>query len=134
MRGEEELNRSSRFIDPEAPRPTWVPLLWPGCSMGALFLWLGGAARASARARRWFGALAAPGRSWQGSSGCCCSGSGSSRITGHRGSNENVLLLTPLSLLLVVLHPARTQGPGWSRSRGGQGGVSGGRARRRWRW
>ena len=110
VRGEEELNRSSRFDDPVAPRPTWVPLALAGLSMGALFLWLGGAARASARARRWFGALSSAWSFVAGFLGLLLLGLWF--LTDHWSSrqNENVLLLTPLSLALVVLIPLALRG------------------------
>jgi hypothetical protein len=107
---EEELNRSTHLTDPDAPKPTWIPLLLTGLLTGGLLASLGGAARASRRARRWFAML----------------GTGWSFLAGFLGllllalwfltdhwssrNNENVLLLTPLSLALVVLLPLALRG------------------------
>ncbi len=110
VRREQELNRSSHFVDPEAPRATWIPLLMAGVLGGTLFLRLGMAARQSIRARRWFAVL---GCTWSFGAGLL----GSLLLalwflTDHVTSrnNENVLLLTPLSLLLVVLLPRALKG------------------------
>lgn len=105
VREEETLNQSSRFVEPAAPRRTWVPLALLGLLGGGMLLWLGRTGATSRRARRWFGGLSAL---W-------------SFLTGFLGVlllflwfftdhwtsryNENVLLLTPISLLLVVLIP-----------------------------
>jgi hypothetical protein len=107
---EQELNRSMRLTDPDAPKPTWIPLLLTGLLAGGLLGKLGGAAPASRRARRWFTIL----------------GTGWSFLAGFLGllllflwfltdhwssrNNENVLLLTPLSLALVVLLPLALRG------------------------
>ena len=32
---EQELNRSSHFVDPDAPKATWIPLLVAGLLVGA---------------------------------------------------------------------------------------------------
>lgn len=107
---EQELNRSTHFVDPDAPKATWIPLLLTGLLAGALLLRLGSAARASVRARRWFAVL---GCAWSFSAGLL----GALLLalwflTDHVTSrnNENVLLLTPISLLLVVLLPRALKG------------------------
>jgi len=107
---EQELNRSSHFVDPDAPRATWIPLLVTGVLAGALLLRLGVAARASVPARRWFMVL---GCTWSFTAGLL----GALLLalwflTDHVTSrnNENVLLLTPLSLVLVVLLPGALKG------------------------
>jgi hypothetical protein len=110
VRGEQELNRSTHLVDPDSPKATWVPLLLAGVLVGGLLATLGRAARASRRARGWFGFL---GTAW-------------SLLAGFLGllllalwfltdhwssrSNENVLLLTPVSLALVVLLPLALRG------------------------
>lgn len=103
--GEQELNRSTHFVDPDAPKPTWIPLLAIGLLVGALLASLGTAARTSRAARRWFGVL---GTAWSFLAGFL----GLLLLalwflTDHWSSrnNENVLLLTPISLALVVLLP-----------------------------
>lgn len=108
--GEQELSRSTHFIDPDAPRATWIPLLVAGLLAGALLAWLGGAAVTSRAARRWFGIL---GGLWSLVAGIL----GLLLLflwflTDHWSSrnNENVLLLTPISLALVVLLPRALKG------------------------
>ena len=107
---EQELHRSSHLVDPDSPRPTWIPLLVTGLLLGTLLWALGGAARGSRRARRWFGAL---GGLWSFLAGFL----GLLLLflwflTDHWSSrdNENVLLLTPISLALVVLIPLALKG------------------------
>jgi hypothetical protein len=107
---EQELNRSSHFVDPDSPKATWIPLLVTGLLAGVLLSALGSSARRSRRARRWFGIL---GTAWS-----CLAGLLGSLLlalwflTDHWSSrdNENVLLLTPVSLLLVVLLPLALRG------------------------
>lgn len=107
---EQELNRSSHFVDPDSPKATWIPLLVTGLLAGVLLSALGSSARRSRRARRWFGIL---GTAWS-----CLAGLLGSLLlalwflTDHWSSrdNENVLLLTPVSLLLMVLLPLALRG------------------------
>jgi hypothetical protein len=108
--GEQELNRTTHFVDPDAPRPTWIPLLAAGLLVGALMAYLGAAARTSRAARRWFGVL---GTAWSFLAGFL----GLLLLalwflTDHWSSrnNENALLLTPISLSLVVLIPLALAG------------------------
>jgi Domain of unknown function (DUF4105) len=110
VRREQELNRTTHFVDPDAPKATWIPLLLTGLLAGGLLLQLGAAARTSVRARRWFTAL---GCTWSFTAGLL----GALLLalwflTDHITSrnNENVLLLTPLSLALVVLLPRALKG------------------------
>lgn len=102
---EEELNRSSHFVDPDAPKPVWIVLLLDGVLAGGLLFWLGGRARVSRGARRWFTVL---GTAWSLVAGCLgLLLLGLWFLTDHWSSanNENALLLTPLSLVLAVLLP-----------------------------
>ena len=110
VRGTENLSRSSRFVDPAAPKATWVPLALGGLLMGTMLAWLGGAASTSRRARRWFGALAGAWSFLAGFLGLLLLFLWF--LTDHWSSrqNENVLLLTPLSLALVVLIPLALRG------------------------
>lgn len=110
VRRDEQLNQSSRFPDPAAPRLTWVPLALIGMLAGAILTWLGGVAVTSRRARRWFGVL---GTAWSFVAGFL----GVLLLflwflTDHWTSrqNENVLLLTPLSFALVALIPLALRG------------------------
>ncbi len=106
--------RAAAHLDPAARR-------WPaggGTAVGTGWRW----PRGSRRARRWFGVL---GGLWSFLAGFL----GLLLLflwflTDHWSSrnNENVLLLTPISLVLVVLHPAGTEGSWRGRSRGGKGG------------
>ena len=98
---EETLHASTRFTDPAAPRRTWPFLLGMGLAGGLLLALLGRAA-AGRWARIGFTAL---GTTWSFIAGV---GSlvllGLWFLTDHWAtrSNENVLLLTPLSLVLAV--------------------------------
>jgi hypothetical protein len=107
---EEELNRSSHFVDPDSPRPVWIVLLMKGVLAGGLLFWLGSRARESRGARRWFAVL---GTAWSflaGLLGLLLLGLWF--LTDHWSSrnNENVLLLTPVSLALVILLPLALKG------------------------
>jgi len=107
---EQELNRSTHLVDPDSPKATWIPLLVVGLLAGVLFSALGSRARRSRGARRWFGIF---GGLWSFLAGFL----GLLLLflwflTDHWSSrnNENVLLLTPISLLLVVLLPLALRG------------------------
>jgi hypothetical protein len=102
---EQELNRSSHFVDPDSPRPVWIVLLLKGVLGGGLLFWLGSRARVSRGARRWFTALSTAWSLLAGLLGLLLLGLWF--LTDHWSSrnNENVLLLTPISLLLVILLP-----------------------------
>jgi uncharacterized membrane protein YdcZ (DUF606 family) len=105
VQGEQDLRQSSRYVEAAAPEATWLPLLLAGLAGGALLLWLGTASRTSRRARRWFRLLASGWSFVAGFLGLLLLGLWF--LTDHLTSrqNENVLLLTPLSLGLVVLIP-----------------------------
>ncbi len=110
VRDDQELNRSSHLVDPDAPAPVWILLLLKGLLVGGLFYWLGRQARSSRGARRWFTVL---GMAWSFLAGFL----GLLLLalwflTDHWSSrnNENILLLTPISLALVVLLPMALKG------------------------
>ena len=110
VQGEEPLQGSSRFTEAEAPAPTWLVLVPFGVLVGALLVWLGTAGLTARWARRTFGLLASV---WS-----LVAGLGGILLlflwffTDHWSShqNENVLLLTPISLALVVLVPLALRG------------------------
>ncbi len=108
--GEQVLNRSTHFIDPDAPGRTWIPLLLTGLLAGTLLASLGAAAGASRAARRWFAVLGSAWSFLAGFLGLLLLGLWF--LTDHWSSrsNENVLLLTPISLALVVLIPLAVRG------------------------
>ena len=107
---EQELNRTSHFIDPDAPKPVWIVLLLEGLAGGALLAWLGRRGVASKAMRRWFGFLATAWSLLAGVFGILLLALWF--LTDHWSShhNENVLLLTPVSLALVVLVPLALRG------------------------
>lgn len=107
---DQELNRSTHFVDPEEPKATWIPLLLAGLLAGALLASLGARARTSRRARRWFGVFGVMWSFLAGFFGLLLLALWF--LTDHWSSayNENVLLLTPVSLALVVLLPLALKG------------------------
>lgn len=107
---EETLNQSARFTDPAAPQRTWLPLVLAGLLGGGMFARLGNAGRTSRKARRWFSVLASVWSFVAGSLGLVLLGLWF--LTDHWAAtqNENVLLLTPLSLALVPLVPLALRG------------------------
>lgn len=105
VRSEQEVRQSSQFVEAAAPRATWLPLVLAGLAAGALLLGLGTSARKSTRARWWFRLLASTWSLVAGVLGLLLLFLWF--LTDHHTSarNENVLLLTPLSLGLAMLVP-----------------------------
>jgi hypothetical protein len=103
--GEREIHRSSRFADPVEPRTTWPWLLGAGLVGGAILAVLGAASGASRAARLCFGIMATGWSLLAGTASLVLLGLWF--LTDHwvARNNENVLLLTPLSLGLAVLIP-----------------------------
>jgi hypothetical protein len=112
VRAADVLQRSTRFTDPAAPRPTWIPLLLIGLLGGAILAWLGGASVDSRGARWGFGILATGWSLTAGVLGVVLRGLWF--LTDHWAAsmNENILLVTPISLALVVLIPMALRGRG----------------------
>ena len=102
---ERELHRSSRYVEPPSPRVTWLWLVGGGVMLGLLLTGLGVASRTVRGARVLFGAVATSWSFAAGLGGLVLLGLWF--LTDHWVSraNENVLLLTPLSLALVILVP-----------------------------
>jgi hypothetical protein len=85
---EQELNRSSHFVDPDSPGRTWIPLLLTGLLAGTLLASLGAAAGHRAQHGAGSRSSAPHGHFSRGSSACSSWGSGSSRITGRRAATK----------------------------------------------
>jgi hypothetical protein len=111
VRAEEQLNVSRTFREATAPARTWPVLLALGVLGGAMLALLGALGRTSRAARRVFGTLAAAWSFVAGVLGVVLIGLWFFTDHWSAGRNENVLLLTPLSLGLVVLLPLALKTP-----------------------
>jgi hypothetical protein len=111
VRAEEQLNVSRTFTEATAPARTWPVLVALGLAGGAILAILGGMGRTSRAARRVFGTLAATWSLVAGVLGLVLIGLWFFTDHWSAGRNENVLLLTPLSLGLVALVPLALRTP-----------------------
>lgn len=102
---EEEIHRSTRYTEPAAPRATWPLLVGAGVVLGALLTGLGRAAPRSRGARRAFVVVGAGWSVVAGIGGLVLLGLWFATDHWVSRDNQNVLLLTPLSLALVPLVP-----------------------------